>query len=87
VVKELLSDAGRRSCLRAMNREGATPLHLAVQSGLMDVAQLLVNAGAKVDAPDRVSGHSGDRAGRVSVRVLKGQGGCVLVWVCVGRGW
>jgi ankyrin repeat protein len=55
VVKELLSDAGRRSCLRAMNREGATPLHLAVQAGLMDVAQLLVNAGAKVDASDRVS--------------------------------
>lgn len=55
MVKELLSDAGRRSCLRAMNREGATPLHLAVQAGLMDVAQLLVNAGAKVDASDRVS--------------------------------
>ena len=55
VVKELLSDAGRRSCLKAPNRDGATPLHLAVQAGLLDIAQLLVNAGAKVDATDRVS--------------------------------
>lgn len=55
-MKDLLSDAGRRSCLKALNREGATPLHVAVQAGLLDVAQLLVNAGAKVDATDRVSG-------------------------------
>lgn len=53
-MKELLSDAGRRSCLKALNRDGATPLHLAVQAGLLDIARLLVNAGAKVDATDRV---------------------------------
>lgn len=54
VVKELLSDAGRRSCMKSMNRDGATPLHVAVQAGLLEVVQLLVNAGAKVDAVDRV---------------------------------
>lgn len=62
-MKELLSDAGRRSCLKALNRDGATPLHLAVQAGLLDIARLLVNAGAKVDATDRV------RRGRVCVRI------------------
>jgi hypothetical protein len=65
VVKELLSDAGRRSCLKALNRDGATPLHLAVQTGLLDIARLLVNAGAKVDATDRVRGWlSAERSGR-----------------------
>jgi len=54
VVKELIADAGRRSCLKSMNRDGATPLHLAVQAGLLDIVQLLVNAGSKVDATDRV---------------------------------
>lgn len=74
VVKELLSDAGRRSCLKALNREGATPLHAAVQTGHLDIAQLLVNAGAKVDATDRVSQHmhahvagKGERGGGAQV--------------------
>jgi hypothetical protein len=79
VVKELLSDAGRRSCLKALNRDGATPLHLAVQSGLLDIARLLVNAGAKVDATDRV--REGPECVWIRVRglsVCTCLGGCTL---------
>jgi ankyrin repeat protein len=53
-LKELLADAGRRSCLKAMNRDGATPLHLAAAAGYFDAAQLLVNAGAQLDVRNRV---------------------------------
>lgn len=54
VVRELLTDAGRRSCLKAANRDGATPLHLAVLADHLDVVQALVNAGARTDMRDRV---------------------------------
>lgn len=78
-MKDLLSDAGRRSCLKALNREGATPLHVAVQAGLLDVAQLLVNAGAKVDATDRVSVALGGWGGGGVEWVLQGSHGPLLV--------
>jgi ankyrin repeat protein len=55
VVRELLTDAGRRSCVKSTNRDGATPLHLAVVAGHADAVQALVNAGARTDARDRVS--------------------------------
>eukprot|EP00878_Enallax_costatus_P034917 GHUV01038862.1.p1 GENE.GHUV01038862.1~~GHUV01038862.1.p1 ORF type:complete len:155 (+),score=31.09 GHUV01038862.1:512-976(+) len=55
IVKELLRDAGRRSCLRSMNRDGATPLHLAAAAGHTDVVRMLLNAGSRGDLKDRVS--------------------------------
>eukprot|EP00775_Hariotina_reticulata_P005700 gene5700-5939_t len=54
-MKELLADAGRRSCLKAMNRDGATPLHLAAAAGCLDAAHLLVNAGAQLDVRNRAN--------------------------------
>jgi ankyrin repeat protein len=54
VVRELLTDAGRRSCMRAANHEGATPLHLAVMGHHGDAVRLLLNAGARADMRDKV---------------------------------
>ena len=55
IVRELLADAGRRSCIKAMNRHGATPLHVAAANGQTEVVRALVNGGAKTDMKDRVS--------------------------------
>lgn len=54
VVKELLSDAGKRSCVKNLTKHGSTALHLAVAAGHADAARLLMNAGAKADTRDRV---------------------------------
>jgi len=57
VLRELLSDGGRRACLRSVSKDGFTALHLAAATGKADAAQMLLDAGAKLDARDRV-GHS-----------------------------
>ncbi|KAI8464829.1 MAG: ankyrin repeat-containing domain protein [Monoraphidium minutum] len=54
VVRELLADAGRRSCLRALTRDGATALHVAAAAGQAEVVELLIDAGARTDARDRL---------------------------------
>ena len=54
VVRELIADAGRRSCLKAMNKDGSTVLHVAAAAGQAAVVQLLLDAGARPDARDRV---------------------------------
>jgi ankyrin repeat protein len=38
-----------------MNRHGATPLHVAVANGQVEIVRALINAGAKTDTKDRVS--------------------------------
>lgn len=55
VVKELIADAGRRSCLKLMAKDGSTALHIAAAAGRAEVVQLLMDAGARPDAKDRVS--------------------------------
>jgi ankyrin repeat protein len=55
VVRELIADAGRRSCIKAMAKDGATVLHAAAAAGQAAMVQLLLDAGARPDARDRVS--------------------------------
>lgn len=54
-MKELTADAGRRCCLKVVNKQGATPLHLAAAAGHTGVAQHLMSVGAKLQARDKVS--------------------------------
>lgn len=56
VVRELLADAGRRSCLKSLSKDGSTALHVAAAAGQAEVVQLMLDAGARTDARDRVSG-------------------------------
>lgn len=57
VTKDLLADAGRRACVKSMAKDGSTALHLAAAAGHDDAVQLLLGAGARPDARDRVSAH------------------------------
>jgi ankyrin repeat protein len=54
VVRELIADAGRRSCLRAITKDGSTVVHIASAAGQAAVVQLLLDAGARADGRDRV---------------------------------
>jgi len=44
-----------RSTLRMENRDGQTPLHIAVLVGTREIVRELVAAGAQLDAKDRVT--------------------------------
>jgi ankyrin repeat protein len=54
VVRELIADAGRRSCVKALAKDGSTVLHVAAAAGHAAVVQQLLDAGARTDARDRV---------------------------------
>jgi hypothetical protein len=72
VVRELLADAGRRSCLKSLSKDGSTALHIATAAGQAEAVQLLLDAGARTDARDRVS-------------LPEGGGGWALVALCQGN--
>jgi len=55
VIRELIADAGRRSCLKSLAKDGSTVLHVAAAAGQAGAVQLLLDAGARTDARDRVS--------------------------------
>uniref|UniRef100_A0A3B4Z615 BCL3 transcription coactivator n=1 Tax=Stegastes partitus TaxID=144197 RepID=A0A3B4Z615_9TELE len=57
VLSRVLSP-GISSCLEIRNYEGLSPLHLAVLHGFKDLARLLLNAGADINAMDIKSGQS-----------------------------
>ncbi|KAG2501661.1 hypothetical protein HYH03_000164 [Edaphochlamys debaryana] len=52
-VTELLSTSARKLVVKAKNREGQTPLHLAVRNGHTAVAAKLIDAGARAEAKDK----------------------------------
>jgi len=68
VVTELLRGTGRHTVLKLKNRDGCTPLHVAVKALHHGVVALLLHAGAPLNLKDKV---------RVCVWV------CVCVCVCV----
>lgn len=51
-MQQLSSNDSNRFVLDWVNSWGATALHVAAQFGEFDVAQLLIDFGADVDAPD-----------------------------------
>lgn len=54
----LLSHPSSSTCLEIRNYEGLTPLHLAVLRSHKDLATMLLNAGADINAMDIKSGQS-----------------------------
>ncbi|XP_078143078.1 B-cell lymphoma 3 protein [Centroberyx gerrardi] len=54
----VLSQSSSSTCLEIRNYEGLSPLHLAVQAGHMDLAKMLLDAGADINAMDVKSGQS-----------------------------
>ncbi|KAM4735590.1 B-cell lymphoma 3 protein homolog [Anableps anableps] len=54
----LLSFSSSSPCLEIRNFEGLTPLHLAVLQGQQDLAKMLLDAGADINAMDIKSGQS-----------------------------
>uniref|UniRef100_A0A8C7Y3D8 BCL3 transcription coactivator n=1 Tax=Oryzias sinensis TaxID=183150 RepID=A0A8C7Y3D8_9TELE len=57
-LSALLSRSSSSPCLEARNFEGLTPLHMAVQQGHQDLAKMLLDAGADINAMDIKSGQS-----------------------------
>ncbi|KAF6716581.1 B-cell lymphoma 3 protein [Oryzias melastigma] len=57
-LSALLSRASSSPCLEVRNFEGLTPLHMAVQQGHQDLAKMLLDAGADINAMDIKSGQS-----------------------------
>lgn len=54
----VLSCASSSTCLEVRNYEGFSPLHLAVRRGHKDLARMLLDAGANINAMDIKSGQS-----------------------------
>lgn len=54
----LLSQSSSSTCLETRNYEGLSPLHLAVLRGHKDLARMLLNVGADINAMDIKSGQS-----------------------------
>ncbi|XP_076008872.1 B-cell lymphoma 3 protein homolog [Genypterus blacodes] len=54
----VLSLSSPATCLELRNYEGLTPLHLTVQRGCKDLARILLDAGADINALDIKSGQS-----------------------------
>ncbi|XP_030013409.1 B-cell lymphoma 3 protein homolog isoform X2 [Sphaeramia orbicularis] len=54
----VLSQSSASTCLETRNYEGLSPLHLAVLRGHKDLARMLLNAGADINAMDIKSGQS-----------------------------
>nr|WKF45146.1 B-cell lymphoma 3 protein isoform X2 [Epinephelus akaara] len=54
----LLSSSSSSTCLEIRNYEGLSPLHLAVLRGHKDLAKMLLDAGADINAMDIKSGQS-----------------------------
>lgn len=64
-VVELLTGPGRKLMVKQKNRDGQTPLHLAVRNSHIEVVAKLIDAGARTDAKDKVSaGLHTDREGQ-----------------------
>lgn len=78
-VIELLAEAGWADLARAIDYFGTTPLHLAVKSGKADVAEKLIQLGAKVDALDGFERSAlvyaiGNRCDQQLIKSLLGKG-------------
>lgn len=54
VVAELLQGQGRKMVVKAKNKDGRTPLHLAAKANHPLVAAKLLEAGARADAKDKL---------------------------------
>ncbi|KAF7652561.1 hypothetical protein LDENG_00095230 [Lucifuga dentata] len=54
----VLSQSSSSMCLEIRNYEGLSPLHLAVQHGCKDLARMLLDSGADINAMDVKSGQS-----------------------------
>ncbi|XP_067094486.1 NF-kappa-B inhibitor epsilon [Osmerus mordax] len=58
LLSQALPSRSPSLCLEIRNFEGLTPLHLAVQGGHVELARLLLDAGASINAMDNKSGQS-----------------------------
>ncbi|XP_062454738.1 B-cell lymphoma 3 protein isoform X2 [Rhea pennata] len=99
-LRELLAAPGAPPDLEARNYEGLTPLHVAVGAGAREPAQLLLEAGADVDAADIKSGrspllHAVERGSLDMAQLLIQRGarvnaqsyaGCTALHAAAGRG-
>ncbi|XP_023265113.1 B-cell lymphoma 3 protein isoform X1 [Seriola lalandi dorsalis] len=57
-ISVVLSQSSSSTCLESRNYEGLSPLHLAVLLGHQDLARMLLDAGADINAMDIKSGQS-----------------------------
>ncbi|XP_067172959.1 LOW QUALITY PROTEIN: B-cell lymphoma 3 protein, partial [Apteryx mantelli] len=99
-LRELLAAPGAPPDLEARNYDGLTPLHVAVGAGAREPAQLLLEAGADVDAADIKSGrspllHAVERGSLDMAQLLIQRGarvnaqsyaGCTALHAAAGRG-